>query len=126
MDSNAFTVLVIDDEPDVVDLICFNLESGGLQTDRAFNGKEGFARACSTVPDAIVLDVMLPGLNGFEVLKKLRGDVRTRAIPVLMVTAKAETGDQAAGLEAGADDYLTKPFSPKELVRRIQELLAKA
>ncbi len=123
MEANAHTILVIDDEEDVVDLICFNLEKDGYVTLRALDGQTGVNLACQHRPSAIVLDLMLPGLDGFQVFEALRQDARTRHIPVLMVTAKAETADRIAGLKAGVDDYLTKPFSPKELVLRVKALL---
>jgi DNA-binding response OmpR family regulator len=117
------TVLVVDDEPDVVDLVRYNLRKAGFETLEAGTGAEALALARSHHPDLIVLDVMLPERSGFEVCKELRGDPETREIPVLMLTAKAQTEDRVTGLELGADDYLTKPFSTRELVLRAQGLV---
>ena len=123
MDTAQHTVLVIDDEVDVVDLVCFNLEKVGLRTLKSYNGRDGLKLAQNDRPSAIVLDLMLPGMHGFQVFDALKQDSRTKEIPVIMVTAKAEVSDRIAGLKAGVDDYVTKPFSPKELVLRVQALL---
>lgn len=120
---SAQTVLVVDDEHDVVDLISFNLEQQGFQVIKSYDGNEGLEAAKKHLPDAIILDLMLPGRNGYQVFEGLRKDSRTRAIPVIMLTAKAETSDRIQGLKMGAEDYLTKPFSPKELVLRVRSLL---
>lgn len=117
------TVLVIDDEVDVVDLVCYNLESAGFQTLSSTDGAEGLRLAQTERPHAIILDVMLPGMHGYQVLEELKKDSRTKDIPVIMVTAKAEVSDRIMGLKAGVDDYVTKPFSPKELVLRVNTLL---
>jgi two-component system phosphate regulon response regulator PhoB len=116
-------ILVVDDEPDVVELVEFNLKTAGYQVLRAGDGGEALRRAREELPDLIVLDLMLPEVDGFEVCKILRRDQRTRNIPILMLTAKAEEIDRVLGLELGADDYVTKPFSPRELVLRIKNLL---
>lgn len=123
MEAAQHTVLVVDDEIDVVDLVCFNLEKAGLTTLKAYNGTDGLTLAQHNRPSAIVIDLMLPGMNGFQVFDALKQDSRTKDIPVIMVTAKAEVSDRIAGLKAGVDDYLAKPFSPKELVLRVQALL---
>lgn len=117
------TVLVVDDESDVVDLVCYNLQRAGFRTLQALDGGVGLREAQEKRPDAIVLDLMLPGMHGYQVFEALKQDSRTKDIPVIMVTAKAEVSDRIMGLKAGADDYVTKPFSPKELVLRIQALL---
>jgi two-component system phosphate regulon response regulator PhoB len=117
------TILVVDDEPDAVDLIEFNLKNAGFQVKTASEGAEALAKARSVLPSLIVLDVMLPEIDGFEICKLLRRDRNTAAIPILMLTAKAAEIDRVLGLELGADDYLTKPFSPRELVLRIKKLL---
>ena len=117
------TILVIDDEPDAVDLIEFNLKNAGFQVKTAADGAEALAKARSVLPSLIVLDVMLPEIDGFEICKLLRRDPNTAAIPIIMLTAKAAEIDRVLGLELGADDYLTKPFSPRELVLRIKKLL---
>ncbi len=117
------TILVVDDEPDAIELIEFNLKNAGFQVKTAGNGGEALAKARSALPNLIVLDVMLPEIDGFEICKLLRRDPNTAAIPILMLTAKAGEIDRVLGLELGADDYLTKPFSPRELVLRIKKLL---
>ena len=117
------TILVIDDEPDAVDLIEFNLKNAGFQVKTAGDGAEALAKARSILPALIVLDVMLPEIDGFEICKLLRRDPDTAAIPIIMLTAKAAEIDRVLGLELGADDYLTKPYSPRELVLRIKNLL---
>lgn len=117
------TILIIDDEPDAVELIEFNLKNSGFQVKTAEDGAEALAKARSVLPSLIVLDVMLPEMDGFEICKLLRRDANTAAIPIIMLTAKAAEIDRVLGLELGADDYLTKPFSPRELVLRIKKLL---
>ncbi len=123
MSDSSATVLVIDDEADVVDLVCYNLEKAGYRCLRAADGNKGEALARREKPDAIVLDVMLPGRDGFKVFQDLRQHALTKNIPVLILSARAETSDRIAGLKLGVDDYLTKPFSPKELVLRVAGLL---
>ena len=117
------TVLVVDDETDILELVTFNLERQKFNVITADNGISAVQIAKEKLPDLIVLDLMLPGIDGFSVFKELRGDPRTSAIPVLMLTAKGEVNDRIAGLELGADDYVTKPFSPKELMLRVRALL---
>ena len=117
------TVLVVDDEADILDLIAFNLQRQGLKVLTARDGLSAVFLAKEHQPDLIVLDLMLPGRDGFGVFKDLRGDTRTSQIPVIMLTARGELDDRITGLELGADDYVTKPFSPKELVLRVQALL---
>ena len=117
------TVLVIEDEADITDLVAFNLERVGCRVLKAYDGQVGLELAQKERPDIIVLDLMLPTLNGLGVLKGLRRDARTQQIPVILLTARAQTEDRIAGLSAGADDYVTKPFSPKELVLRVQAVL---
>jgi DNA-binding response OmpR family regulator len=116
-------VLVVDDEPDAVELVAFNLTKAGIAVVTAETGVEALAKAREILPDAIVLDLMLPEMDGLEVCRNLRRDPKTAAIPVIMVTAKGAEMDRVLGLELGADDYLTKPFSPRELVLRIKKLL---
>jgi two-component system phosphate regulon response regulator PhoB len=123
MDWRKAKVLVVDDEPDAIELVAFNLKKSGLEVITAEDGVEALAKARETVPDAIVLDVMLPQMDGLEVCRALRREPKTAAIPVIMVTAKGAEVDRVLGLELGADDYLTKPFSPRELVLRIKKLL---
>jgi two-component system phosphate regulon response regulator PhoB len=117
------TILVVDDEPDIVDLISFNLQRQGLKVFTARDGLTAIQLAKEKQPDLIVLDLMLPGRDGFGVFKDLRADTRTSQIPVIMLTARGELDDRIAGLELGADDYVTKPFSPKELTLRVQALV---
>jgi two-component system phosphate regulon response regulator PhoB len=116
-------ILVVDDEPDAVELITFNLKAAGYEVTAAVDGEEALTKARSVLPQLIVLDLMLPGVDGLEVCKILRRDPATAAIPIIMVTAKSAEIDRVLGLELGADDYLTKPFSPRELVLRVKRLL---
>ncbi len=117
------TVLVVDDESDILDLVAFNLERQEMKVLTADSGLTALQIAREQLPDLIVLDLMLPGMDGFGVFRELRDDRRTCHIPILMLTAKGEVDDRIAGLEAGADDYVTKPFSPRELALRVQSLL---
>jgi DNA-binding response OmpR family regulator len=119
----ADVILVIEDEPDVVDLVRYHLRRAGFDVLAALNGPAGLAIAIESRPDAIVLDVMLPQMTGIEVCKALREAKETADIPILILTAKAEIADRIAGLELGVDDYIAKPFSPRELVLRVQNLL---
>ncbi|MEN9572941.1 MAG: hypothetical protein RL514_796 [Verrucomicrobiota bacterium] len=116
-------ILVVDDEPDAVELIEFNLKSAGFEVVTAADGAEALKKARASLPDLIVLDLMLPEVDGLEVCKLLRRDTATAGIPILMLTAKAAEIDRVLGLELGADDYVTKPFSPRELMLRIKGLL---
>lgn len=118
-------ILVVDDEPDVLELVGFNLTKAGFQVLTAGDGAEALRKARETSPNLIVLDVMLPEVDGLEVCKLLRANSKTAAIPILMLTAKAAEVDRVLGLELGADDYLTKPFSPRELLLRIRNLLGR-
>jgi two-component system phosphate regulon response regulator PhoB len=119
-------ILVVDDEADAVELVAFNLKAAGYEVVTATDGEEALKKTRSVLPDLIVLDLMLPEVDGLEVCKVLRRDPRTQAIPILMLTAKAGEIDRVLGLELGADDYVTKPFSPRELVLRIKRLLRSA
>ena len=119
-------ILIVEDEQDITNLIGFNLERAGFEVLKAFDGVEGTAIAKRERPDLIVLDLMLPGRDGFAVFRELRRDSRTATTPVIMLTARAQTQDRIQGLEAGADDYLTKPFSPKELILRVQAILKRS
>jgi two-component system phosphate regulon response regulator PhoB len=121
--SSMQRVLVVEDEVDIADLIRFNLERAGYEVIKAHDGIAGAAVAIRERPDLIVLDLMLPGRDGYSVFREIRRDARTSHIPVIMLTARAQTEDRIQGLEAGADDYLTKPFSPKELVLRVNAIL---
>lgn len=120
------TILLIEDEEDVADLIRYHLKKMKFRVLHASDGATGVQTALEERPDAVVLDIMMPRLNGFEVAKKLKADPRTAPIPILFLSAKGETESRIKGLEIGADDYLTKPFSPRELVLRIQSLVRRA
>jgi two-component system phosphate regulon response regulator PhoB len=117
------TILVVEDEPDALELIGYHLKRAGFHVTIARDGITGLAKARDEMPALIVLDLMLPGLEGTDLCKKLRADSRTADIPVLMVTARAAEVDRILGLELGADDYVTKPFSPRELVLRVKAIL---
>jgi DNA-binding response OmpR family regulator len=119
-------ILIADDEEDVRDLVGMNLRRAGFQTEEAVDGLEAVTKANRFKPDAIVLDVMMPGRDGFRVCQELRDDGETKHIPIIMLTARGQTQDRITGFEKGADDYLGKPFSPKELVLRVQALLRRA
>jgi DNA-binding response OmpR family regulator len=116
-------ILVVDDEPDAVALIAFNLKEAGYEVITAEEGAEALKKARAHLPALIVLDLMLPEIDGLEVCKLLRRDAATAGIPIIMLTAKAAEIDRILGLEVGADDYVTKPFSPRELVLRIKKML---
>src|SRR6266851_3212608 len=116
-------ILVVDDEPDAIELIEFNLKAAGYDVTSAADGDEALKKARSVLPHLIILDLMLPGVDGLAVCKQLRRDERTAPIPIIMLTAKAAEIDRVLGLELGADDYVTKPFSPRELVLRVKRLL---
>ncbi len=117
------TILIVDDEPDVVDLLVFNLQKAGFKTLTARDGNAALQKARNELPALIVLDLMLPGLDGTDVCRQLKADQKTAPIPVIMLTAKAEEVDRIVGLELGADDYITKPFSPRELILRVKTIL---
>ena len=117
------TILLIEDEEDVSDLIRYHLKKSKYRVISAADGLEGLRLASEERPDAVILDVMLPRLNGFEVAKRMKGDPSTASIPLLILSAKGESEHRIKGLELGADDYLAKPFSPKELLLRIKALL---
>lgn len=121
--ANKTKILVVDDEPDTVELIAFNLRNAGYDVVTAADGAEALRKARSQNPSLIILDLMLPEVDGHEVNKMLRGDSATAHIPVLMLTAKAGEVDRILGLELGAKDYVTKPFSPRELVLRVRNIL---
>lgn len=116
-------ILVVDDEPDIVALVAFHLVKAGYRVSTAGSGPDAIAQARQDRPALVVLDLMLPGMSGFEVLEALRAEEETRAIAVLMLTARREEPDRIRGLTLGADDYLTKPFSPQELVLRVGAIL---
>ncbi len=113
-------VLVVEDEEDILDLIKYNLAKEGYEVTGVTSGERGLLEAKKRPPDLLILDLMLPGIDGMEVCRALKNDPKTAAIPVLMLTAKSEESDIVAGLELGADDYITKPFSPKVLISRVR------
>jgi len=117
------TVLIVEDEADVVDLLRYHLSKAGFSVLIANDGLQGLEMARKNRPDILVLDIMLPGMDGFAVCKALKKDPATEFLPVVMLTAKGEVSEKVRGLELGADDYVTKPFSPRELVLRVQALL---
>ena len=116
-------VLVVDDEKDILELIRYNLQKEGYRVTTVTTGEEGLQKTRELKPDVLVLDLMLPGLDGLSVCNRLKRVETTRAVPVIMLTAKAEDSDVVTGLEIGADDYVTKPFSPKVLTARIRAVL---
>jgi two-component system phosphate regulon response regulator PhoB len=117
------SVLVVEDEPQILELVAVNLEHAGHRVLRADSAEQAEQAIRDELPDAVVLDWMLPGQSGLAFARRLRTDARTRELPILMLTARAMEEDKLAGLEAGADDYLTKPFSPRELIARIKAVL---
>ena len=119
-------ILVVDDEEDIRELVELNFSQEGFKVISCESGEEALEMAGSELPDLIILDLMLPGIDGLEVCKKLKGNLKTENIPVVMLTAKGEETDVVTGLEIGADDYVTKPFSGKVLVARARRLLRKA
>ncbi|MBI3620762.1 MAG: response regulator transcription factor [Nitrospirae bacterium] len=116
-------VIIIEDDPDIAGLVEHYLAAEGFKVGHSRDGVEGLKRVKAAPPDLVILDLMLPGLDGLDVCKALRANPATSALPILMLTAKGEESDKVIGLELGADDYLTKPFSPKELVARVKSLL---
>ena len=116
-------VMVIEDEKEIRDLVRYNLEKAGYRVAAAADGEEGLKQLFASRPDALVLDLMLPGINGLEIVREVRGEPLTHDLPVLILTARSAEMDKLLGFEQGADDYLTKPFSPRELVARVKALL---
>ena len=123
MDMSKGIVLVIDDEEDLIELVRYNLTKEGFEVISAGNGESGLMQAVKIKPDVIIIDLMLPGIDGLEVCRTLRAGNETSHIPLIMLTAKGSESDRIVGLELGADDYITKPFSPRELAARIKALL---
>jgi DNA-binding response OmpR family regulator len=116
-------IVVIEDEPDILEVIQYNLKREGYSVRSTRDGEEGLGLVRKDAPDLVLLDLMLPGLDGIEVCRKLKADAVTRSIPIVMVTAKGEESDIVLGLGTGADDYICKPFSPKELIARVKAVL---
>jgi phosphate regulon transcriptional regulator PhoB len=119
-------ILIAEDEQDVLQLVASNLKAAGFQVIKAENGEVALEEARNAAPSLLILDLMLPGMSGLEVCRVLKSDAATKGIPILMLTAKAEEVDRIVGLELGADDYVTKPFSPRELVLRVRSILRRA
>ena len=117
------TVLLVEDETDVVDLLRYHLRKAGFKVLIANSGSEGLEAVRQNLPDVVVLDIMMPGMTGLEVCRAMKADAALAKIPVLMLTAKSDVKDRVKGLETGAEDYVAKPFSPKEVVLRVQALL---
>lgn len=117
------TILVIDDEKDLIELVRYNLEKEGFDVIAATDGQSGLDVVKKHRPDLVMLDLMMPGLDGLQVCQRLRADPRSGRMPVIMLTAKATEADRVVGLELGADDYITKPFSPREVVARVKAVL---
>ena len=117
------TILVVEDEDDILEVIRYNLAREGFRVAGVRDGEEGLARVRTDNPDLVLLDLMLPGIDGLEICRRLKDDPVTRAIPIVMVTAKGEESDVVLGLGLGADDYVVKPFSPRELVARVKAVL---
>jgi two-component system alkaline phosphatase synthesis response regulator PhoP len=116
-------ILIVDDEKDIVKMLEYNLKKEGFRTITAYDGEEALDRVHREHPDLILLDLMLPGLDGLEVCKTLKQEKKTQGIPLIMLTAKTQETDKIVGLELGADDYVTKPFSPRELIARVKAVL---
>ena len=119
-------VMVIEDEKEIRELVRYHLERAGFRVSSTGDGEEGLRRIFAARPDAVVVDLMLPGRNGLEVVRELRGEPSTRDLPVIVLTARAAEMDKLLGFEHGADDYVTKPFSPRELIARVQALLRRS
>jgi two-component system alkaline phosphatase synthesis response regulator PhoP len=124
--SRPLKILIVDDEKDIVDLVAYNLEKEGYETLKAFDGEKALQVVRTKTPDLVILDLMLPGIQGLEVCKRIRKVTETAAIPIIMLTAKGEEIDKVLGLEVGADDYITKPFSVKELLARVKAVLRRS
>ena len=122
----ASRVLIVEDERDIRDLILLHLQRDGYQVTTAGSGEDGLLQVKQSPPDLILLDLMLPGMSGLEVCRRLRQEPTTATLPILMLTAKADEVDRVVGLELGADDYVVKPFSPKELVARVRAVLRRS
>jgi two-component system, OmpR family, response regulator MtrA len=120
------TVLVVDDDPDVCDLVAYKLRKSGYEVRCATDGDEAVSAVAERLPDLVLLDVMLPGPSGLEVLQRWRAEPETAVLPVILLTARTQEGDMETGLALGADDYIVKPFSPRELARRVASVIARS
>ncbi len=119
-------VLVVEDEPDILEMVRYNLDQAGLDVETAEDAERALQSVQEILPDLIILDLMLPGIDGLDMCRQIKQDARTRHIPILMLTARKEEVDRIVGLELGADDYVVKPFSPRELVLRAQAILRRS
>jgi two-component system phosphate regulon response regulator PhoB len=124
-DANKRSVLVIEDDSAIAEVLEYNLAREGYDVERSSDGRDGLRVARSTTPDLVILDLMLPGIDGIEICRELRADKTTRHVPILMLTAKSEETDQIIGFSVGADDYVTKPFSVKVLMQRVRVLMSR-
>ena len=122
----ASKILIVEDEPDIVELLVYNLHQAGFETDAVLNGADALEQVKIQQPDLVLLDLLLPEIDGLEVCRTLKRDPETTGIPIIMLTAKGEAIDRIVGLELGADDYITKPFSPREVLLRIRAVLRRA
>ncbi len=122
----AGTIAIIEDEQNIVELVKYNLDREGYRTISANTGRKGLELVRQELPDLVILDLMLPELDGLSVCKQLRADQQTKSIPIIILTAKSEEADRVLGLEMGADDYVTKPFSPRELVARVRAVMRRS
>jgi two-component system phosphate regulon response regulator PhoB len=118
-------ILIADDDPDIRDLVAFKLEQAGFDVTAVDNGLAALSAAQQAPPDLVVLDVMMPGMSGIDVCRELRNQASTGSLPIILLTARAQEGDVEVGFGAGADDYVVKPFSPRELVSRVEAVLAR-
>jgi DNA-binding response OmpR family regulator len=126
MAAMATRILIVEDDPDIAELVARYLDKAGFTTERATSGRDALQMVAAKPPDLLVLDLMLPHVDGLEVCQRIRSQDATAAIPIIMLTARAEESERIVGLELGADDYLAKPFSPSELVARVRALLRRA
>jgi DNA-binding response OmpR family regulator len=126
MSAMASRILIVEDDPDIAELVARYLDKAGFSTERATSGREALQTISAKPPDLVILDLMLPHVDGLEVCRLVRASDATAAVPIIMLTARAEESERIVGLELGADDYLAKPFSPNELVARVRALLRRA
>jgi DNA-binding response OmpR family regulator len=119
-------ILIVEDDPDIAELVARYLDKAGFTTERSASGRDGLAAIVARPPDLLVLDLMLPQVDGLEICRRVRATEATAGLPIIMLTARAEESERIIGLELGADDYLAKPFSPSELVARVRALLRRA
>lgn len=121
----AAHILMVEDDEDIADFVAYNLQRQGWKTTLVHDGKSGLEQIRTLLPDLVILDIMLPGMDGLEIFRAMKEQPLTSAIPALFLTARAQLEDKLAGLQLGADDYMTKPFSPKELVLRVRNILSR-